>query len=148
MIARTALCLGLLVYIVILPANRDFGLLRPQANDPQGAREQRHVGYASGASFFIEVAAFTGMTLFAGHVGGTAVAAWAIVLNFASVVFMVPLGVATGCSVLVGRAYGAGDMAGVARTGRVSFPGRRRLHEPGRIDRPGRRPVDYTCLYP
>jgi MATE family multidrug resistance protein len=29
--------------------------------------------------------------------------------------------VATGCSVLVGRAYGAGDAQGVARTGRVSF---------------------------
>jgi len=121
LIARTALCLGLVVYIVTLPATRDFGLLTPQAADTQGAREQRHVGYASGAAFFIEVAAFTGMTLFAGHVGSTAVAAWAIVLNFASVVFMVPLGVATGCSVLVGRAYGAGDMAGVMRTGRVSF---------------------------
>ncbi len=121
LIARTVLCLGLLIYVVTLPATRDFGLLDAQGDDPQGAREQRHVGYASGASFFIEVAAFTGMTLFAGHVGGTAVAAWAIVLNFASVVFMVPLGVATGCSVLVGRAYGAGDVADVARTGRVSF---------------------------
>ena len=121
LIARTALCLGLVTYVLVMPATRDFGLLAPQVDDPQGAREQRHVGYASGASFFIEVAAFTGMTLFAGHVGGTAVAAWAIVLNFASVVFMVPLGLATACSVLVGRAYGAGDMAGVARTGRVSF---------------------------
>jgi MATE family multidrug resistance protein len=121
LIARTALCLGLIIYILTLPATRDFGLLARQPGDPQGAREQRHVGYASGASFFIEVAAFTGMTLFAGHVGSTAVAAWSIVLNFASVVFMVPLGVATGCSVLVGRAYGAGDPKDVARTGRVSF---------------------------
>jgi MATE family multidrug resistance protein len=121
LIARTALCLGLLIYVIALPATRDFGLLAPQPADSQGAREQRHVGYASGAAFFIEVAAFTGMTMFAGHVGGTAVAAWAIVLNFASVVFMVPLGVATGCSVLVGRAFGAGDTAGVARTGRVGF---------------------------
>ncbi len=121
LIARTALCLGLLIYVVTLPATRDFGLLARQADDRPGAREQRHVGYATGAAFFIEVAAFTGMTLFAGHVGGTAVAAWAIVLNFASVVFMVPLGVATGCSVLVGRAYGAGDAVAVARTGRVSF---------------------------
>ena len=121
LIARMVLAIGLVVYVICLPATRDFGLLAPQAGDPQGAREQRHVGYASGAAFFIEVAAFTGMTLFAGRMGDTAVAAWAIVLNFASVVFMVPLGVATGCSVLVGRAYGAGDTAGVARTGRVSF---------------------------
>ena len=121
LIARLVLAVGLFAYIVTLPAVRDFGLLTPQAADPQGARAQRHVGYASGAAFFIEVAAFTGMTLFAGQVGGTAVAAWAIVLNFASVVFMVPLGVATGCSVLVGRAYGAGDAVGMARTGWVSF---------------------------
>ena len=35
--------------------------------------------------------------------------AWAIVLNVAAIVFMVPLGLATGAAVLVGRAYGARD---------------------------------------
>ncbi len=121
LIARIVVCIGLLAYILILPSNRRFGLLARQPDDPDGAREQRHVGFASGASFFIEVSAFTGMTLFAGHSGDVVVAAWAIVLNFSSVVFMVPLGVATGCSVLVGRAYGAGDRQGVARTGRAGF---------------------------
>lgn len=121
LIARFVLCIGLLAYILALPSTRRFGLLAKRPDDPQGAREQRHVGLASGASFFIEVSAFTGMTLFAGHSGDMIVAAWAIVLNFASVVFMVPLGVATGCSVMVGRAYGAGDRIGVARTGRAGF---------------------------
>ncbi|MGZ3298480.1 MAG: MATE family efflux transporter [Asticcacaulis sp.] len=121
LIARSALCAGLMIYILTLKQTRDFGLLTRHPRDDQGAREQRHVGYATGASFFIEVAAFSGMTLFAGQAGEAVVAAWAIVLNFASIVFMVPLGLATGCSVLVGRAYGAGDKPGVARTGRVGF---------------------------
>ena len=46
LIARTALCLGLFVYVVTMPATRDFGLLTRQAADVEGAREQRHVGYA------------------------------------------------------------------------------------------------------
>ena len=61
------------------------------------------------------------MTVFAGHIGEDAAASWAILLNFASVVFMVPMGLSAGCSVLVGRAFGAGDRQGLARTGRVSF---------------------------
>ena len=121
LIARSAQGIGLLVHVLTLKEARPFGLLDRQAADPAGAAEQRHVGYATGAAYFIEVAAFAGMTLFAGRVDETAVASWAIVLNFASVVFMVPMGLSAGCSVLVGKAYGAGDGVGVARMGRVSF---------------------------
>ncbi len=121
LIARTALCVGLFLFVLWMPQTRDFGLLAKQQADPAGAIEQRHVGYATGAAYFIEVAAFAGMTLFAGAVSESAVAAWAVILNFASVVFMVPLGLSAGCSVLVGRAFGAGDHVGLVRTGRVSF---------------------------
>ena len=121
LVARCAQGVGLIVYLLTLKAAKPFGLLDRQAPDHAGAAEQRHVGYATGAAYFIEVAAFAGMTLFAGRVDETAVAAWAIVLNFASVVFMVPMGLSAGCSVLVGKAYGAGDRVGLARMGRVSF---------------------------
>ncbi|MDI7774251.1 MATE family efflux transporter [Asticcacaulis sp. EMRT-3] len=121
LIARTLQAGGLLIYVVWMRAARPFNLLGRQPPDHDGAVEQRHVGYATGAAYFIEVAAFSGMTVFAGHVGEMAVAAWSIVLNFAGVIFMVPMGLSAGCSVLVGRAYGAGDRAGVARMGRVSF---------------------------
>jgi MATE family multidrug resistance protein len=43
------------------------------------------------------------------------------VLNVMAMVFMVPLGLATGAAVRVGRAYGARDSAGVARAGWVAF---------------------------
>ncbi len=121
LIARMLVTLGLLVYLFQLKQVKSFRLLGRHAPDPSGAREQRQIGYAAGASYFIEVAAFAGMTVFAGRLSETAVAVWAIVLNFASIVFMVPMGLAIGCSVLVGRAYGAGDPAGIARMGRVSF---------------------------
>ncbi len=121
LIARTAQAVAMVVYVLTLKETRPFGLLDRQPPDHDGAVEQRHTGYATGAAYFIEVAAFAGMTLFAGRAGSEAVAAWAIVLNFASVVFMVPLGLSAGCSVLVGRAYGAGDRNGLARMGRVSF---------------------------
>ncbi|HTN40212.1 MAG TPA: MATE family efflux transporter [Asticcacaulis sp.] len=121
LVARILVATGLLIYLFRLKDVKNFRLLGRHAPDPQGAREQRQIGYAAGASYFIEVAAFAGMTVFAGRISETAVAVWAIVLNFASIVFMVPMGLAIGCSVLVGRAYGAGDPAGIARMGRVSF---------------------------
>ena len=121
LIARSAQGLGMLVYVLTLKQTKPYGLLDKQPADHAGAVEQRHVGYATGAAYFIEIGAFAGMTLFAGHIGATAVASWAIILNFASLVFMVPMGLSVGCSVLVGRAYGAGDRSGLALTGRVSF---------------------------
>ena len=121
LIARSIQGLAMLAYVLTLKQARPFGLLDKQPVDHAGAVEQRHVGYATGAAYFIEVGAFAGMTMFAGHIGATAVASWAIILNFASLVFMVPMGLSVGCSVLVGRAYGAGDRDGLALTGRVSF---------------------------
>lgn len=121
LVARACVMVAIVVYVLNLPEIAGFGLMRRHAPDAQGAREQRQIGYAAGASYFIEVAAFAGMTLYAGRISEQAVAVWAIVLNFASIVFMVPMGLAIGCSVLVGRAYGAGDMPGLARMGRVSF---------------------------
>jgi MATE family multidrug resistance protein len=61
------------------------------------------------------------MNVIAGWLGGLAVAAWAIVLNVAAIVFMVPLGLSTGAAVRVGSAYGARDNAGVNRAGGVAF---------------------------
>ncbi|HVZ30433.1 MAG TPA: MATE family efflux transporter [Asticcacaulis sp.] len=120
-VARLVQAAGLLIYVIRLKQVRPFDLLGRQEPDATGAVEQRHIGYATGAAYFIETAAFAGMAMFAGRIGDTAVASWAIILNFASVVFMVPMGISAGCSVLVGKAYGAGDWPEVARFGQVSF---------------------------
>ena len=120
-VARALQSVGLLIHILRLKETRPFDLLGRQEADPHGAAEQRHIGFATGAAYFIEVGAFAGMTLFAGHIGEMEVASWNIVLNYASIVFMVPMGLSAGCSVLVGRAFGAGDRQGVARMGLASF---------------------------
>jgi MATE family multidrug resistance protein len=119
--ARTFLMLAMLGYIAFMPEARALGVFARPQPDRAAAGEQRRIGYGAGASNFLEVSAFAAMNIFAGWIGGLAVAAWAIVLNVAAVVFMVPLGLATGAAVLVGRSYGARDPAGVTRAGAIAF---------------------------
>ena len=120
-ISRWAMALLTLVYIATLRDARDWGVFDSMIRDRSAAREQRRLGYGSGASNFFEVASFSGMNIVAGWVGGVTVAGYAIVLNVASVVFMIPLGLATATAVLVARAYGAGDGEGVQRAALAGF---------------------------
>ena len=113
--ARTALAVALLVYIVRMREARELGVFDKPAPDRPAEIEQRRIGYGAGASNFFEVAAFAGMNIVAGWISPLTVAAYSIVLNAASLIFMVPLGLSTATSVLVGTAYGARDLAGVNR---------------------------------
>ena len=115
--ARTSLMVILLAYVALMPEARTLGVFRRARSDPPAAREQRKIGYGAGASYFVEVAAFAGMSVVAGWLGGLAVAAWSVVLNVSAIVFMGPLGLGTATAVLVGRAYGARDGRGVVRAG-------------------------------
>lgn len=119
--ARTFLAVAMLGYIAMMPEARALGVFTKPERDRAAEIEQRRIGYGAGASNFLEVSAFASMNIFAGWISGLAVAAWAIVLNVAAIVFMVPLGLATGAAVLVGSAYGARNAAGVNRAGLVSF---------------------------
>jgi len=113
--ARTALAVVLLAYIALMRDARELGVFDKPAPDRAAEIEQRRVGYGAGASSFFEVAAFSGMNIIAGWINPLTVAAYAIVLNVAAIVFMVPLGLSTATSVMVGSAYGARDLAGVNR---------------------------------
>lgn len=115
--ARASLAAFLLVYIWRMPEARALGVFSPPVARREDIIEQRKVGYAAGVSYFIEVSAFAAMTLVAGLLGAVGTAAWTVVLNVSAVVFMVPLGLAAATGVLVSRAYGAGDPAGVQRAG-------------------------------
>jgi len=119
--ARTFLALATMAYIVRMPEARALGVFDRPERDRAAEAEQRRIGYGAGVSNFFEVAAFASMNIIAGWISALAVAAWAIVLNVAAIVFMVPLGLATGAAVLVGKAYGARDPKGVTRAGVVSF---------------------------
>lgn len=100
---------------------RELGVRSPAPRDPAAAKAMRRVGYGAAASYFIESLAFSAMAVFAGWISVTAVAVWAVVINVAALVFMVPLGLAVATSVLVGRAYGARDSAGVLRSAGQGF---------------------------
>jgi MATE family multidrug resistance protein len=119
--ARTFLAVGMLGYIALMAEARALGVFEKPPRDRAAEAEQRRIGFGAGASNFFEVAAFSSMNIFAGWIGGLAVAAWAIVLNVAAIVFMAPLGLATGAAVRVGSAYGARNAAGVVRAGLVAF---------------------------
>jgi len=119
--ARGALAVWLAIYVLRLPEARTFGLFAKPIDGPKAGAEQRKIGYGSGASYFIEVGAFAGMTVVAGWLGGIEVAAWTVVLNVAAIVFMGPLGLSSATGVLVSRAYGARDRRGVVRSGMLGF---------------------------
>lgn len=119
--ARLFLMVVLFAYIARMPEARTWGVFRKPERDRAAEAAQRKVGYGAGASNFFEVAAFASLNVVAGWIGTVALAAWTVVLNVAAVVFMVPLGLAAATAVLVGRAYGARDRAGVVRAGLIGF---------------------------
>lgn len=120
-VARTFLAIVTLGYIALMPEARALGVFAKPERDRPAEAEQRRIGFGAGASNFFEVASFSSLNVIAGWMGGLAVAGWTIVLNVAAIIFMVPLGLATGAAVLVGRAYGARDQQGVTRAALVTF---------------------------
>lgn len=119
--SRVLLAVLLAVYVWRLPEARATGVFERPAPEPEAAAEQRRIGYGAGASYFVEAGAFLGMNVVAGWLGAREVAAWAVVLNYTALVFMVPLGLAGATAVLVGNAYGAGDRRGVVRAAGAGF---------------------------
>lgn len=121
LVARISLLLMLAAWIWRWPQAHAVGVFRKAAPDPQEAGEQRRIGYASGLSYAIEAGAFSGMNFVAAQLGVLVVAAWAVVLNVAAAVFMVPMGIAAAGAVLVSRAVGAGSVAAVQRAFRMAM---------------------------
>ena len=120
-IARSALALALAIFVLRMKEARDLGVFDKPVRDRPAEMEQRRIGYGAGASNFFEVSAFAGMNLICGWISALAVAAYTVVLNVSAIIFMVPLGVASATAVMVGRAYGARDPAGMTRAGWIAF---------------------------
>ncbi|MFT4540153.1 MAG: MATE family multidrug resistance protein [Planctomycetota bacterium] len=73
-----------------------------------GIRELLRLGIPSGIQTSLEMWAFGAAALMAGHLGKDEIAAHAIVINLASMSFMVPLGVSAAATTRVGNLIGAG----------------------------------------
>lgn len=98
------------LYVVsrIEPFN-DFGVLagwRPVS--PAAWKEQLKLGIPMGLSIFVETSVFTGVTLLMSRFDTVAIAAHQAALNFAGMLYMLPLSISMALTITVGFEVGAG----------------------------------------
>lgn len=100
--------------LVLVTAQRD---LRPMLTPWRKSAMARvpllrvlRIGLPIGLQNSVEYTTFAAISLFAGWFGADAISGHQVALNLASLMFMVPMGVGSAASVLVGHAIGAGDM--------------------------------------
>jgi MATE family multidrug resistance protein len=101
------------------PIYRDFGLFGTGFVTPHWPtlRVLLKLGIPIGLSYLIEVTAFTFMALFIARLGDTIVAGHQITSNFATVLYMLPLSIASATGILVAQSIGAGKMEAAGRIG-------------------------------
>ncbi len=116
---------GLLLLIAFIVVGRlHEGAWRPWSRKSvqlSGLLEVLRLGLPIGLQWGMEVLAFSGSAMFAGWMGETAVSAYTVVLNVASVTFMLPLGIGIGASIRVGNLVGEGREAAVRRTAKLAL---------------------------
>lgn len=83
-------------------------------------RELIVIGAPISGMFALEYGLFAAAAILMGWIGTTALAAHQIALQFASVIFMVPFGIAQAATVRVGQAVGRRDAAGTRLAGFVA----------------------------
>ncbi len=113
-LSRVVMAVGLLWWMLRLPefsgwAGRGLRLWGP--GGWRAGREMRRIGLAGGAAYFFETFAFAALAQTAGLIGATALAAYTILHNIESIVFMIALGISVATAVRVGQALGSGDRA-------------------------------------
>jgi multidrug resistance protein, MATE family len=88
---------------------------------PAQFRRLLQLGWPAASQLLFEVGAFSLATLLAGRLSPDILAAHQIVLNSASVTYMVPLGFSAASAISVGHAIGAGDRALARRSGSMAI---------------------------
>jgi MATE family multidrug resistance protein len=84
-------------------------------------RKVWRVGLPIGLILLFEVGIFNAAAFIMGAIGAPELAAHTIALQIGALCFMIPMGLGQAATVRVGRAYGAGDRAGIARAGWTAF---------------------------
>ncbi|MDB5770996.1 MAG: family efflux transporter [Burkholderia sp.] len=79
------------------------------------------LGIPMGLSYLIEVTAFTFMALFIARLGAIVVAGHQVTANFATVLYMLPLSIASATSTLVAQSIGARKLDAARRIGNVGI---------------------------
>ena len=115
-IVRIALGVVLVAYILRMKDAARFGFVgRPSRAEFSGwwskSAKARKIGYAGGVGIGSETIAHSILVQFAGLLGVLSVAAYSVAANVEATMFMVALGIGSATAVLVGNAWGRGDVA-------------------------------------
>jgi MATE family multidrug resistance protein len=106
-LARLYMSVSLMVYILYHDCRYQTGLSKtPLMPSLKRIRHLVRLGFPAAMQITLEVGVFAAATTLAGKLEPTSLAAHQIVLNIASLTFMVPLGVASAGAVRVGQAIG------------------------------------------
>lgn len=109
LVARLLMLLGLIFYILRAVNISRFGAYHlPQWSARSGA-PLRKIGRAAGSSLAVESAAFASLSVFAGWIGPTALAAYTLLNNLVSLIFSLALAVAVVTSARVAAANALAD---------------------------------------
>jgi MATE family multidrug resistance protein len=116
--ARILMAASLMGFAWRYERQRGHPLFRHWAS-PQMARirELVRLGLPAAGQIVLEVGAWNTATLSAGWLNPIALATHQIAINYASVTYMIPLGISAATAVSVGHAIGAGDKARARRAG-------------------------------
>jgi multidrug resistance protein, MATE family len=112
------------ILLVILYSRRTRGYALWQRFGSPHARmllRIARVGLPVGLAMFMEVSLFAAVALLMGGFSVLAVSAHQVAINFASITFMVPMGIALAITVRVGDAFGARDLHAVRLRGAVGI---------------------------
>ena len=117
----TVLAIQMLAYITITHKHTIIGSYKifSQLDRPDWAEIGQFfkLGFPVGMSMFAEVGFFSIITLLASSLATETVAAHQIALNFASLLFMVPLGLSMGITIRVGNAVGRNNPIDIKNAG-------------------------------
>jgi MATE family multidrug resistance protein len=117
-IARIAMAVALLGFAWRYERRRGHPLFLHWAGPSlRKLRQLARLGAPAAGQIVLEVGAWNLATLSAGWLTPVALATHQIALNYASVTYMVPLGVSAAAAVSVGHAVGAGDLPRARRAG-------------------------------
>jgi MATE family multidrug resistance protein len=100
----------LFIYLARNRALAGYGLTQ-QFSWPQWSRfpAMLKLGLPIGLSFFVEVSLFSFIALLIAQLGTLVVASHQAVLNFSSLIYMIPQSIATALTIRVGQSIGSGD---------------------------------------
>jgi MATE family multidrug resistance protein len=114
--------IGMAIYVYVKPAYQSYGMFE-RLHWPQ-LRVQKQllkVGLPIGFSIFIEATMFAIVALLLAPLGADIVAAHQLVLNFASMAFMIPLSIGMALTIRVGHGIGRNEPEQIKRSVAIGF---------------------------